>query len=668
MHKKVLSVFFLLLVAFFTVHAQPGKNNWVDSVFTTLNADEKIGQLFMIVIPAHAGSDVLEGIANDIKSHEVGGIIFQQETPFHQAAATQKFQRVSKIPLFVGQDAEWGLGQMIDSTISFPRPMILGAISNDSMIYEMGRETARQMKVMGLNLNFAPLADINNDPQDPMISYRSFGENKVNVADKAAAFTNGLQDHGVLACAKHFTVKGLTIVDISNNLPSIHASIDSVAAFPFKRLFENQVTGVMPASTTFPLFYDNAKLVKKNGFDASTLSLLFTGNWLKEKMDFKGLSFVDLSQIKLVTEKNREGDAEVLAFQAGNDILIGPQDIPQAIRKIKKLIKAENKYEEQLNVSVRKILAAKYKAGLFAKKEINLDNLTAKLTGSGAQLLKQKLYESSITVVRNTNNTLPIASLENKHFAFITSDETIPNQLFYSYLSKYVSAGYFTVNDKTDLLDLSDALTDQEVIIVGIFPQTPPSVIERLNRLLNQLAPSREIIYCDFGNETFLKSAENFSTVITAYTNTPETLKAVPQVIFGGLSASGRLPFTASAKLKEGAGVTTKSINRFVYSTPEDAHMNSRTLEQIERIADEAINTGATPGCQVFVARNGKVIYERSFGSLTYEKTNPVSSETLYDLASLTKVSATLQAMMFMYEKGLIDIYKKSQFRDALTQ
>ncbi|MBA4053943.1 MAG: hypothetical protein C0490_04455, partial [Marivirga sp.] len=531
MHKKVLPFLFLVFAAIFTVHAQPDKNRWVDSVFTTLNAEEKIGQLFMMVVPSHAGPDDVERIANEIKSHEIGGIIFQQETPYHQASATQKFQRDSKIPLFVGQDAEWGLGQMVDSTISFPRPMILGAISNDSMIYSMGRETARQMKILGLNINFAPLADINNDPQDPLISYRSFGENKFKVADKATAYMNGLQDHGVLACAKHFTVKGLTIIDVTNNFPSIHASIDSVAAFPFKKLFENQVTGVMPASSTFPLFYDNVKLVKKNGFDASTLSLLFTGNWLKEKMDFKGLSFVDLSQIKLATEKNRGGEAEMLAFQAGNDVLIGPQDVAQAIRKIKKLIKTESKYDEQLNVSVKKILAAKYQAGLANRKDLNLDNLVMKLSTPGAQLLKQKLYESAITVVRNANETLPVRSLENKHFAFITSDETIPNQLFYSYLSKYVNAGYFTVNDKTDLIELSDALTDQEVIVVGIFPQTPPAVVDRLNRLLNQLAPTREIIYCDFGNETFLKSAGNFSTVITAYTNTPETLRAVPEII-----------------------------------------------------------------------------------------------------------------------------------------
>jgi beta-N-acetylhexosaminidase len=662
MVKKVFLFFILLCGVFLKVQAQSEKDHWVDSVFNSLSIEEKIGQLFMVTVPSHATPDAIEKIKDDIKSHKIGGIVFQQETPYHQASVTRRFQEISKIPLFVGQDAEWGLGQMVDSTISFPRPLVLGALKNDSMIYWMGKETARQMKILGLNLNFAPLADINNNPQDPLISYRSFGENKIKVADKTTAFVRGLQDHGVLACAKHFTIKGLTVIDSEKDFPNVQASIDSVQAYPYKKLFENELTGVLPASSTFPLFYENVKLIKKNGFDAATLSLLFTGRWLREKMNFKGLTFVNLQHVKVVTEKNRGGEAEMFAFQAGNDVLIDPLEIGPAIRKIKKLVKTEGQYEEQLDFSVKKILASKYAAGLSHKPEINLDNLITRLNAPETQLFSQKLYEAAITVVRNAQNTLPVTSLENKHFAYITSDDSIPNNDFYTYLTKYVNAASFTVNDKTDLLKLSDALTDQEVIVVGIFPQTSRSVVDRLTRVLDQLVPTREIIYCDFGNENFLRSAGSFATVITAYTNTTETLKAVPQVIFGALKANGILPFTASPQLTEGLGVETKAINRLAYSTPEDARMSSRILKKIERIADEAIKTGATPGCQVFVARDGKVVYEKSFGSLTYERNDPLTFGTIYDLASLTKVSATLQAVMFMHEKGLIDIYKKVSY------
>jgi len=662
MVKKVFLALLVVVGVLVNVNAQSHKTHWVDSVFNSLSIDEKIGQLFLVNVPPNPTADALKQIEDDIKSHEIGGIIFQQATPYNQATATKRFQSISKFPLLVGQDVEWGLGQMMDSTISFPRALVLGAIKNDTLIYELGKEIARQMKVVGLNLNFGPLADINNNPEDALISYRSFGENKIKVADKTTAFMKGLQDNGVLACAKHFSLNGLTIVNVENNVPSVQASTDSVRAFPYQKLFENNLVGVMPASSNFPLFYENLKLTKRNTFDASTLSLLFTGTWLKEKLSFKGLTFIDLKQVKVITEKNRAGEAETFAFQAGNDILIGAEEIGQAIRKIKKLIKSDQQYEDQLTSTIKKILTAKYDAGLFRKEEINLDNLTQRLNSPKAQLLKQKLYEAAVTVVRNDQKVLPVRVLENKHFAYITSDVTLPNDDFYTYISKYVNAAYYTAKENSDPLELSDALANQQVIIVGIFPQTTDAVLERLNRVLEPMASTHQVIYCDFGNKNFLSTAAKHATVITAYTNTTETLKALPQVLFGALKADAVLPFTPSLNLKEGTGVETKSINRLTYSRPEEARMNEKKLEKIEAVVKEAIKMGATPGCQVFVARNGKVIYDRSFGSFTYENERQVTSETIYDLASLTKVSATLQAVMFMHEKGIIDIYKKASY------
>ena len=252
MVKKVFLALLVVAGVLVNVNAQSHKTHWVDSVFNSLSIDEKIGQLFLVNVPPHPTADALKEIEDDIKSHEIGGIIFQQESPFHQATATKRFQSISKLPLLVGQDVEWGLGQMMDSTISFPRALVLGAIKNDTLIYEMGEEIARQMKVAGLNLNFGPLADINNNPEDALISYRSFGENKIKVADKTTAFMRGLQDNGVLACAKHFSLNGLTIVNVENNVPSVQASTDSMRAFPYQKLFENNLVGVMPASSNFP--------------------------------------------------------------------------------------------------------------------------------------------------------------------------------------------------------------------------------------------------------------------------------------------------------------------------------------------------------------------------------------------------------------------------------
>ncbi|MEO5980514.1 MAG: serine hydrolase [Chryseolinea sp.] len=660
---KRVSLFFALMVATCsTMVAQPDKGHWVDSVFNSMSTDEKIGQLFMLVVPSHASKDVIDKLKDDVKDNDIGGVVFERETPRHQAVVTKNLQSTSKIPLLVGQDAEWGIGQLIDSAISFPRPMVLGAIANDSMIYLMGREIARQMKVMGLNLNFAPLADISGKPEDPLISYRSFGENKNNVTKKATAFMLGMQNNGVLACAKQYNIKGLTVTGYDGEIPVVQATVDTARILPFTGLFENNVAGVMAASSNVPLFYENVKFNKKDGLDANTMSALFTGRWITQKQNFKGLTFVDLQFVKVVTDKSKDGDEAGFAFQAGNDVMIERNDVSPAIKKIKRLIKSDDQYQLQLDQSVKKILAAKYNAGLYKKPEIVLDNLVAKLNAPAAMVLKEQLYQQAVTVIHNQKNIIPVLNLESKRFAYVGSDVTDPNTLFFKYLTKYAQVQYFNLDDKTDLVQLAEGLGNFDVTFIGIFPQTQPNVMSRVERLSNMLKPAAQLVFCDFGNETFLKTASKYHSVVTAYVNTAETLRAVPEVIFGGLSATGALPFSPSKELREGTGVNTTSLKRLVYSLPEASRMNSKAMARIDSIAREAIKIGATPGMQIIVARDGKIVYEKNFGTLNYNKNNPVTSETIYDLASLTKVSATLQTAMFMYEKGLIDIHKKVSY------
>jgi CubicO group peptidase (beta-lactamase class C family)/beta-glucosidase-like glycosyl hydrolase len=662
MLKKVFLSFFLLLATIDLVKAQSDKNRWVDSVFNSLSSEQKLGQLFMVTIPSNPSTSDIGRTLEQIKSHGIGGIIFQKGSPLAQATATQRFQETSEVPLFVGQRPAWGFGQSIDSTLSFPSPMVLSAIRDDSMIYRLGTELASQMKMIGVNLNFGPILNPGNNSQNALLNVDSFGGNHQRIARKTSALVKGLSDSGVLSCAGNFTVKGLTIVDVQDDFPTLLASIDSIQAYPFLQLSENNLAGIMASPSSFPLFYEDLKMVKKNEYDAETLSLLFAGNWLKERMGFGGLSFVDLEQLKDLSERNRSGDEELLAFQAGNDILIGSQDIGPAIRRIKKALKADLQLETQLDNTVRKILSSKYETRRSRPLNTNLDNLVARLNSPETKLLNRKLYEQAITIVKNSKQVLPVVSIENKRIAYITTDASIPNKEFNTYLNKYVNSVYYTVNDDTNLMELSAQLKDQDFIIVGVFPQTTALTLARLRPLLTNLAATREIIYCDFGNESFLKTVDDLSTVITAYTYTSETLRAIPQVIFGALGANGTLPFSISAQLVEGSGQESLPISRLSYSSPEDVRMNSKTLRKIDSIAHEAIRMGATPGCQVLVARNGKVVYEKSFGSFTYDKKIPVTEETIYDLASLTKVSATLQTVMFMYDRGLIDINKKVSY------
>ncbi|MGC3946036.1 MAG: serine hydrolase [Chryseolinea sp.] len=562
--------------------------------------------------------------------------------------------------MLIGQDGEWGISQSVDSTINFPRPLVLGAITNDTLVYAMGRETARHMKILGVNLNFASLADVNSNPNDPILSYRSFGASTANVANKITAFVRGMQDNGVIACAKQYGITGITVTDFNGDIPRIKVTIDSLTSYAFTKLFESNIHGVMPASSDVPLFYDKVK--KKSGYDPATMAHLFTGQWLKGQRGFKGLSIVDLQYVKIAADKSREGDEAVFAFQAGNDVMIGAEDIGAAIRKIKRFIKSDESYEAQLNISVRKILEAKFDAGLSTKRLVNPDNLVARLNAPAGRVISEQLYENAITVIRNNRNALPISQLDNKLIAYVTSDATEPNKPFYGNISKYAHASYFTLDEKTDLIKLADALSGHQVVIMGVFPQTSAAVLSRMERTVSLLKPNVEVVYCDFGNEAFIQSTAKYHTSLTAYCNSPEAMVATSEVLFGAVGAKGRLPFPASRELATGSGVDTKSVRRLRYAAPESARMDSRMMARIDSIAKEAIATGATPGMQVIVARGGTVVYEGNFGTLNYNKSNPVTSETIYDLASLTKVSATLQAVMFMQERGLIDINKKVSY------
>lgn len=656
MIKKTLSLS-TLLFCFVSTFAQLSREAWVDSVFNALNTNRKIGQLFMLPVPTQGDDAALNDVRSKIKNEQVGGIILTGGNPLQLASQVRAFQEQTDIPLFVSQDAEGGLGMSIDSTVTYPSPLVLGAIRNDSLLYELGKAIAQQLKMVGVNLSFAPTIEMN---ASPTLRYQSFGENKYRITNKAIAFMKGMTDQQVLACVKNFPVQSITVTDVQKDWPVIQPTVDTAQVYTFRKLFENSLMGFIPGSTDLPLFYTNMNLARKNNFSSQMLSSLFIGDWVKKNMNYQGLAFADLRNVPPIQEKNSEGLASLYALQAGNDIILYPRDINIAIRKIRRQVRRYKELEEQLNNSVKKILAAKYDAGLWKKTTVNTDNLLLKLNSPQAYLLNKKLQQAAITVLKNSDNVLPVSVLDNKRFIYITSDTTQkPDELFH-YVSRYIHADRYALHQQRELASLA-AGKQPLTCIIGIYPQTPADKLADLKKLLEDFR-KHDIILCDFGNEEFLRTAAQYPTVLTAYTNTHEMLEAMPQVIFGGLTADAQLPLKISDQLQSGTGNIVPAINRLTYSIPEDAGMDSRLLSKIDTIANEAIRNMATPGCQVLVARYGKVIYDKSFGYLTYEKKTPVTENTIYDLASLTKVSATLQATMFMYEKGLIDLNKKVSF------
>ncbi len=658
--QPMLKNFLLCLALIFTfilnAHSQSAKSQWIDSVFNTFGLEEKIGQLFMASVYADKENRVIE-IENEIKNNHIGGVVFMKGGgPIQHVKLTNHLQNISATPLFVAQDAQSGLGPIMDSTLNFPSTLALGAIQNDSLIYAAGEEIGKELKALGIHVNFAPVIGL-----DVSFNNRSnsFGSNRFRVAAKSLAFMRGLQTQGILACAKNFSLSGLTITDVQQGLPIVKTYADSISSYPIQKLLNQGLNYVMPTSAEFPIFYQQKHFIKKTRLRAGAITSIFAGDWLKKQMNFKGLVLIDIQGMEGST-KYRAGEAEMLAFLAGNDMLVFSNNIAPAIRRIKKLLKKQNQYLSQLDNSVKKILAAKYDAGLYRKTTVKTDGLIVKLNTAEGQLLNRKLHEDAITVIQNSKNLLPIVTLENNHFAYVNTNNESVNSEFYRYLKKYVAADQFPVDDKTNIDALAKLLHEKEVILVGLFPKTSDDVMQKLMPLLKELTASHQVIICDFGYLNSIKDADDFTAFISAYSNSTDMLRLVPQVIFGGIGASGQLSFSASPTIKEGLWFKTQSLNRFQYSLPEDAHMDSETLKSIDTIANEAIKMGATPGCHVFVAHEGKVVFEKSYGYLTYENKIPVTDETIYDLASVTKVSATLQAVMFLYEKGMIDINKKA--------
>ena len=638
------------------------EQRWVDSVFQSLTVEERIGQLFMVAAYSNQGASHRQSIEKLIKRYNIGGLLFLQGGPVRQANLTNRFQDISKTPLLIAMDAEWGLGMRLDSTISYPRQMALGAIQDDHQIYLMGEEIGRQMHRLGAHINFAPVVDINSNPTNPVIGTRSFGEDKENVASKGIAYMKGLEAQGVMANAKHFPGHGDTDTDSHLTLPVIKHSasrLESMELYPFKKLIEAGLRSTMVAHLYIPALDSTIN-------QPSTLSRPIVTGLLREKLNFNGLIFTDALNMKGVTKYYQPGELEVKALKAGNDVLLFPENVSAGVRAIKEALDNKEIKRQELYKNVKKILSAKYRAGLNNYRPVNTDNLQTFLTRPDAQLVRRSLYEKTITVVRNKSGYIPVKVLDDTHFASLTIGSKKPNT-FQKQLSKYASFSHFTVSkdqkSKVHYQQLLGKLENFSQVIVGVHGMSNsrskkyglgPSDIE----FLTSLQKLTKVIVVVFGNPYSLEYLQDIDHLICAYEDQLITQELVPQVIFGALGASGHLPVT-SGKFPLGTGEITKPIGRLGYTIPESAGMDSKVLARINRIAEEAISEKATPGCQVLVARNGKVVFEKSYGYFTYDSLNLVTNETLYDIASITKVVATLQAIMFLEERHDIDLDRK---------
>jgi beta-N-acetylhexosaminidase len=643
----------------------PAEQQWVDSIFNSLTPDQRLGQFFMVAAYSNREKAHADRIERLVRNQGIGGVMFLQGGPKRQALLTNRFQAASKVPLLIATDAEWGLDMRLDSTMHYAKEMTLGAMDDDHLVYQMGRDLGRKLRALGVHINFAPVVDVNSNPSNPVIGNRSFGEDQNRVAALSVEYVKGLQDQKVIAVAKHFPGHGDTDTDSHKALPVINtdlARLEKVDLVPFQKSFEAGALGVMVAHLYIPLFdTTNAK--------TTTLSKALVTGLLQEKMGFKGLIFTDALNMRSVSKLYKDGELDALALAAGNDVLLFSEDVPTALTRIKEAVAAGKLNQADLDMRVKKILRAKYWAGLNHYHPVNPARLRDSLNQPEGRVLAQTIFEHAVTVVKNDDKLLPFQRLDTLRIAAITIG-TQPEGPYATIFNKYQPGPVYAVPDRyapdSTFTRIQARLGDANVVVVSLHQMnnTPghnyglgDGALKFLKNL--QADPHRKTVVVAMGNAYGLKYLESARTLVCGYEDHYPAQLVVPQVLFGALPARGKLPVTVSETLKVGTGIATPDLHRLRYAAPEREGLDSRVMSQIDHIALESIVTAATPGCQVLIAKNGTVVFDQSYGYGTYDQSQPVTNSTLYDLASVTKVAGTLQAIMYLKDQGKLNLDEK---------
>ncbi|MEY3291667.1 MAG: hypothetical protein RLZZ266_692 [Bacteroidota bacterium] len=653
MKNIVLGVLLLAGLATSIQAQKMSEKKWVRKQFSALNLNEKIGQLMVIRAHSNWSQNKIDSISNLIQQYNVGGLCFFQGGPVRQALQTNAYQSIAKTPLFIAIDAEWGLGMRLDSVESFPRQLSMGAFASSNSVYQMGAAIAAQLKRLGIQINYGPVVDVNNNPSNPVINDRSFGQSKAQVIQQGIAYMKGMQDNGIMATAKHFPGHGDVNVDSHFDLPVINkskAELDSLELVPFKALIDAGIESIMVAHLSVPAIDDRPKY-------ATSISPNAVNGLLKKELGFKGISVTDAMDMKAIANYFPQGEANVQAILAGNDMLCLPGDLGQSIKKIRAAIKERRLKRSDINARVKKILTAKYKHGLDLPQQIDTNNIIADLNQS-VGTINAEMAQQSLTFLRATNSPI----LNNKT-AYIAFNAKAANVFTAAISSAYgVKVFYTNGKDANELAMINDSLKAYDQVIVGLHGysrrpanhfEIPAATLEFLNQKGHE-----NWIHLIFGNPYAVGDFNTINNILFAFEDTKYSHAAVQKWLEGKLQASGTLPVTISPELKFGTLSEALLKKKILVDSILPATIDQTQLVKIDSIVADAILKGAIPGCQVLVAKNNQIVFNKSYGTIAGAQSPEVTNATLYDLASMTKTSATTVAIMKLVEEGKVDIEK----------
>lgn len=637
------------------------QSSWADSVLTTLTLDEQIGQLFMVAAYSNRDEKHHQEIDHLIQNQHIGGLIFFQGGPGRQVDLTNRYQAKSKVPLMIGIDAEWGLAMRLDSTFKFPKQMTMGAMRDGQLVYQVGKQIAKHCKRIGVHVNFAPVLDVNNNPNNPIINYRSFGENKEKVAARGILYARGMQENGVLANGKHFPGHGDTDRDSHKALPVVphHRSrLDSLELYPFKLAFKAGLGSVMVAHLHIPELDDREN-------KATTLSPKVVTKLLKEELGFQGLIFTDALNMKGVSAFQEPGDVDVEALLAGNDVLLFSLDVPKAIQKIKQAVADKKISKKEIKARCLKILKAKEKYNVNQFKVLSKDHLNEDLNHEKAAVLRRRIYKDAVTLLQNKKDLIPLKSLAQKNILAVAVGEEINNP-FTTGLTRYAPVKRVALSrSASGISELKKDLDAHNLVVVSTH-----DLSQRLHKNyglsntvianLESIAKAKSTILVHFGNPYALAKVDLslFDAVVVAYEEQTEALDVAAQMVFGGLPIKGVLPVSIGAAFPAGTGIVVEKSIRLEYTSPLDLGILPSALQPVDSIVFDAIQQGVMPGCQLMAIKEGKVFYHKAFGTHTYEGKRKVDLNDVYDIASITKIMGSTASLMKLEDQGKFDVEK----------
>ncbi|WP_295800456.1 glycoside hydrolase family 3 N-terminal domain-containing protein [Mucilaginibacter sp.] len=562
-HLKYIAVLVFCFISF-NVFAQKEsyiqslnhQNHWVDSVFKKLSRKKKIAQLFFVRAHTDRGQAYEDSVAKVIKDEQLGGVVFFQGGPVRHAQLINNYQKLVKVPLLITMDGEWGLGMRIDSAISYPFQMTLGAIQDNSLIYKMGEQVGYDFKRLGMQMNLGPDMDVNNNPNNPVINYRSFGDNKYNVAAKGIAYFKGMQDAGILTTAKHFPGHGDTNVDSHLDLPLLpftRQRLDSLEEYPFQQAINADISGVMIAHMNIPALDTTKNL-------PSTLSRPIVTGELKDSLRFKGLVVSDAMEMKAVIKYFPDGEADLRAFLAGNDIIELSENSERAIKKIRKAIRKHKITKEEFNAKVKKVLAAKYWAGLNQYHETDINHLAEDLHRPAATNLIQQLSDAAVTLVKGSAAGLQMIPLHRTALVSVGAEGTV----FQAELAKwYTYNRWFNIGKTSTVAELNNILTtlkdyDQVYVSINDTRARPASKLDYsadIKQFISSLAAHNNTVITLFANAytiADLPGIEKCSALLVCYQMTDALQRSAVKVITQQLKPTGRLPVTINKDFTTG--------------------------------------------------------------------------------------------------------------------